>query len=84
MKLIAGLGNPGMRYARTRHNAGFDTVDLIAARQGWRWDAHRFRAALASSTFGAEKVLLLKPQTYLNDSGLAVAEAVRFYKLPLA
>ncbi len=84
MKLIAGLGNPGMRYARTRHNAGFDTVDLIAARQGWRWDAHRFRAALASGTFGAEKVLLLKPQTYMNDSGLAVAEAVRFYKLPLA
>lgn len=84
VKLIAGLGNPGMRYARTRHNAGFDTVDLIAARQGWRWDAHRFRSALASGTHGNEKVLLLKPQTYMNDSGLAVAEAVRFYKLPLA
>ena len=70
MKLIAGLGNPGQRYARTRHNAGFDTVDLLAARFGWAWDARRSRALLASGTLDADKVLLAKPQTYMNESGL--------------
>jgi peptidyl-tRNA hydrolase, PTH1 family len=81
MKLIAGLGNPGRRYARTRHNAGFDAVDLLAARFGWAWDTRRSRALLASGTLDAEKVVLAKPQTYMNESGLAVAELVRFYKL---
>jgi aminoacyl-tRNA hydrolase len=81
MKLIAGLGNPGQRYARTRHNAGFDTVDLIATRFGWAWAARRSRALLASGTLDAEKVLLAKPQTYMNESGLSVAELTRFFKL---
>jgi PTH1 family peptidyl-tRNA hydrolase len=81
MKLVAGLGNPGQRYARTRHNAGFDTMDLIAARFGWAWDSRRSRALLASGTLDAEKVLLAKPQTYMNESGLSVAELVRFFKL---
>jgi peptidyl-tRNA hydrolase, PTH1 family len=83
MKLIAGLGNPGQRYARTRHNAGFDTVDLLATRFGWAWDARRSRALLASGTLDAEKILLAKPQTYMNESGMAVSELVRFYKLDL-
>ncbi len=81
MKLIAGLGNPGLRYARTRHNAGFDTVDLIAQRLGWSFDQRRSRALLASGVVGTEKVLLAKPQTYMNESGVAVGELVRFYKL---
>jgi len=81
MKLIAGLGNPGRRYARTRHNAGFDAADLLAARFGWVWDTRRSRALLTSGTLDAEKILLAKPQTYMNESGLAVAELVRFYKL---
>lgn len=81
MKVIAGLGNPGLRYARTRHNAGFDAVELIAARQGWGWDTRRFHSLVASGSIGPEKVVLLKPQTFMNDSGLAVSEAVRFYKL---
>ena len=81
MKLIVGLGNPGIRYARTRHNVGFDTVDLLAARQGWRFDTARSRATLASGTLGGEKILLAKPQTYMNDSGVAVADLMRFYKL---
>ena len=81
MKLIVGLGNPGMRYARTRHNVGFDAVDLLAQRQGWRFDAMRSKAQIASGTVGAEKVLLAKPQTYMNESGAAVGELVRFYKL---
>ena len=81
MKLIVGLGNPGMRYARTRHNAGFDAVDRFAARQGWSWDTRRARSLLASGTVDAEKIVLVKPQTYMNDSGQAVGELVRFYKL---
>ncbi len=84
MKLIVGLGNPGLRYAHTRHNAGFDTVDLIAAAHGWHWDGHRGKSLLASGMLGAEKVLVAQPQTYMNDSGAAVADLVRFYKLDLA
>jgi peptidyl-tRNA hydrolase, PTH1 family len=84
MKLIVGLGNPGLRYAHTRHNAGFDTADLIAARHSWSWDAKRGKSLLASGMIGGEKVTLAKPQTYMNDSGFAVADLVHFYKLPLA
>ena len=84
MKIIVGLGNPGMRYAQTRHNVGFDTMDVFASRQGWSWSGRRMRASLAEGMLGAEKVLLAKPQTYMNDSGLAVGELVRFYKLDLA
>jgi aminoacyl-tRNA hydrolase len=84
VKLIVGLGNPGLRYARTRHNAGFDTVDIIAAREGWSWDARKARSLLASGFISDQKVTLAKPQTYMNDSGLAVGELVRFYKLDLA
>jgi peptidyl-tRNA hydrolase, PTH1 family len=84
MKLIVGLGNPGLRYAHTRHNAGFDTVDIIAARQSWSWNARRGKSVLASGTLGAEKATLAKPQTYMNDSGFAVADLVHFYKLPLS
>jgi peptidyl-tRNA hydrolase, PTH1 family len=81
VQLIVGLGNPGLRYARTRHNAGFDTVDIIAARQGWAWSPQRGRTQVAGGTIGGEKIVLAKPQTYMNDSGVAVAELVRFYKL---
>ena len=84
VKIIVGLGNPGMRYAQTRHNVGFDTMDVFASRQGWSWSGRRMRASLAKGMLGAEKVLLAKPQTYMNDSGLAVGELVRFYKLDLA
>lgn len=89
MKLIVGLGNPGLRYAHTRHNAGFDAVDIIARREGWSWGAHRGRTQVATGSVGAygvrpaggEKIVLAKPQTYMNDSGVAVADLVRFYKL---
>jgi PTH1 family peptidyl-tRNA hydrolase len=81
MKLIAGLGNPGLRYARTRHNVGFDTVELIARREGWSFDQRRSQSLLAGGVVGAEKVLLAMPQTYMNDSGVAVGDLVRFYKL---
>ena len=81
MKLIVGLGNPGVRYARTRHNVGFDTVDVLADRQGWRFDTTRSRAGLASGVLGDEKVLLAKPQAFMNNSGAVVGDLVRFYKL---
>lgn len=84
MKLIVGLGNPGLRYEHTRHNAGFDTLDILAAKQGWQWDGRRGKAVLANGLIGPEKVLLAKPQTYMNDSGVAVADLIRFYKIDLS
>jgi len=81
MKLIAGLGNPGAEYSNTRHNAGFFVVDRLASR--WRIDMTRQKhnAICGSGMYEEEKVLLLKPQTFMNRSGTSVAEAVNFYKV---
>ena len=85
MKLIVGLGNPGLRYAHTRHNAGFNAVEILASQEHWSWDQRRSHALLAGgTTSGAERVILAKPQTYMNDSGVAVGDLVRFYKIALA
>jgi len=81
MKLVIGLGNPGPQYERTRHNAGFRIVDKIAAKFGWKWAERRSRAVLASGTIGSEKVVLVKPLTFMNLSGESVAELVRWYKV---
>jgi PTH1 family peptidyl-tRNA hydrolase len=84
MRLFVGLGNPGSRYARNRHNVGFMVVDAIARAQGaapWR---RRFQGEAAEALVGGERLLLLKPQTYMNESGRSVAEAQRFFKLELA
>ncbi|MBL6432319.1 MAG: aminoacyl-tRNA hydrolase [Alphaproteobacteria bacterium] len=82
MRLIVGLGNPGAKYARNRHNIGFMAVDAIHERQStfapWR---SRFKAEVSEGTLDGEKVLLMKPQTYMNESGRAVGEAARFFKL---
>jgi PTH1 family peptidyl-tRNA hydrolase len=81
MKLLVGLGNPGAQYARHRHNVGFRAADAIAARHGlgpWR---KRFSGVAADGTIDGERVLVLKPQTYMNDSGRAVGEAARFLKI---
>ncbi len=81
MLLFVGLGNPGAKYAGNRHNIGFMAVDRIAADHGFGpWRA-KFQAELAEGRLGAEKVLLLKPETFMNLSGQAVGEAMRFYKL---
>ncbi len=81
MKLFVGLGNPGARYAGNRHNIGFMAVDAIAAAHGFSpWRA-RFQGQAAEGRLGAEQVLLLKPGTFMNLSGQAVGEAMRFYKL---
>ena len=80
MKLIIGLGNPGSQYEPTRHNVGFRVVDRLVAQQGWAWE-RRGRAMLANGTIGSEKVVLIKPLTYMNNSGEAVGELVRWYKV---
>jgi PTH1 family peptidyl-tRNA hydrolase len=81
MQLFVGLGNPGAKYARNRHNIGFMAVDAIAADHGFGpWRA-KFRGRVAEGVLGGEKVLLLKPETFMNLSGESVAEAARFYKL---
>src|SRR5215475_7550624 len=84
MRLLVGLGNPGTRYAGNRHNIGFMAVDAIARRHGlgpWR---RRFQGVACEGVIGSERVLLLLPGTYMNDSGRAVAESAHFYKLAVA
>ncbi len=81
MKLFVGLGNPGAEYAFNRHNVGFMAVDAIAASYGFSAWRNRFSGLLAEGRLGGEKVLILKPQTFMNESGRAAGEAMRFYKL---
>jgi PTH1 family peptidyl-tRNA hydrolase len=81
MKLLVGLGNPGAKYARNRHNVGFMAIDRIATTHGagpWR---KKFQGQVADATIGGERVLLLKPETYMNESGRSVGEAARFLKV---
>lgn len=81
MLIFAGLGNPGARYARNRHNIGFMAVEAIArAHRASPWRS-RFQGEVCEATIGAEKVILLKPQTYMNVSGRAVGEAAHFFKI---
>ena len=82
MKLFVGLGNPGDRYARNRHNVGFMAVERIAREHGFGSWRKKFQGLVSEGTIGSEKVLLLKPQTYMNESGRSVGEASRFLKLP--
>ena len=84
MRLVAGLGNPGARYARNRHNIGFMAVEAIARRHGAAGFRNRFKGELAEMSIGGERVLLLKPQTFMNASGESVGEAARFFKLLLS
>lgn len=82
MLLLVGLGNPGARYARHRHNIGFMVADAIARAHGFGAWRNRFSGLVSEGRLGAERVLLQKPQGYMNLSGHAVAEAARFYKIP--
>ena len=81
MQIIAGLGNPGTKYAGNRHNIGFMAADAIARRHSFSPWTKKFKAAIAEGTIAGEKVLLVKPQTFMNLSGQSVGEALRFYKL---
>lgn len=80
--LIVGLGNPGPEYARTRHNVGFRTADLLAEQAGVKLDRARFRALVRQTELAGQRVLLLEPQTFMNNSGEAIKAAADFYKIP--
>ena len=80
--LVVGLGNPGEKYAKTRHKMGFLTLDLLAEQEKVRIDRLKFKAVTAQVTFGGARCLLMKPQTFMNLSGEAVREAAQFYKIP--
>ena len=81
MKLIVGLGNPGAKYAQNRHNIGFMAVDRIASDHGFSQWRSKFQGVTCEGRLGSEKVVLLKPETYMNRSGQSVGEAMRFFKL---
>ena len=80
--MIVGLGNPGQQYASTRHNTGFMTLDLLAQRLQVKVSKERFQALTAQAVYEGQKLLLVKPQTYMNASGLSVEPAAHYYKLP--
>lgn len=82
--IVVGLGNPGIKYSRTRHNAGFMAVDALAKKYGTVIDRAKYKALVGETTVCGKRVLLMKPETFMNLSGEAVAEAVRFYKLDVS
>ena len=81
MRLFVGLGNPGAKYAQNRHNIGFMAVDEIARRHGFAPWRRRFQGETSEGTLDAERVILLKPTTYMNESGRSVQEAASFFKI---
>ena len=84
MKIVVGLGNPGRKYALTRHNFGFLVADSFAKEHALTFTRQKFKAKIASGLIKGEKLLLIKPQTFMNLSGDAVGPLVRFYNLPLS
>ena len=82
MWLIAGLGNSGLQYEKTRHNAGFMAADRLAQKHGAQFNKHRFDAVYADFKIGDNRILLAKPQTYMNNSGSSVTAIMNFYKIP--
>ena len=80
--LIVGLGNPGSDYVNTRHNAGFQAVDALAAELGVKVNKIKFKALCAAANYRGQKLLLMKPETFMNASGIAVEAAAHFYRLP--
>jgi PTH1 family peptidyl-tRNA hydrolase len=81
VKLVVGLGNPGPKYERTRHNIGFMAIDAIARRWNLRGPREKFNGEIAEGEIGGERVVALKPMTFMNNSGESVAPAARFYKI---
>ncbi len=80
--IIAGLGNPGQKYTFTRHNAGFLAIDYISQKLGFECKKLRFKSLTGEATVGGVRVLFMKPETYMNNSGEAIREAADFYKIP--
>ena len=80
--IVCGLGNPGAEYRHTRHNAGFLAIDYVAERCSVKIDRLKFRALTAEAVIGGKRVLLMKPETFMNSSGEAIVAAAAFYKIP--
>lgn len=80
--IVCGLGNPGAEYRYTRHNAGFLAIDYVAERCSVKIDRLKFRALTAEAVIGGKRVLLMKPETFMNSSGEAIGAAAAFYKIP--
>ena len=83
MKVVVGIGNPGKEYQDTRHNVGFDVVDRLAGADDVEISKRRFDALLGEGTIAQVRVVLVKPQTYVNNSGLSVRQVLEWYKLPV-
>ena len=83
MYVVVGLGNPGKDYTNTRHNIGFNTVDLIGKRNNINLNKIKFNSIYGEGNIGGEKVLLVKPQTYMNNSGTSVRDISQYYKVPI-
>lgn len=83
MYLIVGLGNPEPQYSRTRHNVGFDTVNILAQKHNIDINKKGFDSLYGTGEIENEKVIILKPQTYMNESGKAIVQAINYYKIPL-
>ena len=80
--LVVGLGNPGAQYAGTRHNTGFLALDILAGQLGVKVERSRFRALTGTANYHGNRLILMKPQTYMNASGMAVEPAAHFYRVP--
>lgn len=83
MFVVVGLGNPGRAYANTRHNVGFDTIDILASRNNIKINKIKFKSVYGEGQIGNEKVMLVKPQTYMNNSGITVKDIYNYYKVPI-
>ena len=81
MYIIAGLGNPGKKYEATRHNVGFSTIDVLADKLNIKVNKIKFKGLVGEGRIGNEKVILLKPHTFMNNSGESIVEILNFYKL---
>lgn len=81
--IIVGLGNPGMQYEETRHNAGFLTIDKMSKKKNFDVNRFKFKSMIGDASIGGKRCLVIKPQTYMNNSGEAVVEAMNFYKIPM-
>ncbi len=80
--IVVGLGNPDRKYTLTRHNSGFLCVDMLAEKLNFRVDKLKFKSLIADTTIGGHRCIVMKPQTYMNNSGEAVRECASFYKIP--
>ena len=80
--MIVGLGNPGIQYENTRHNAGFMAADFLAKEENFEFSKHKFQSVCGEFKLGGMRILVIKPQTFMNNSGTAILAITKFYKIP--